>query len=333
MTLRIGAVGCGSIAWRNMLPAIEEASGVRLVAVASRTQDKARRFADRFGCDPVVDYARLLERDDVDAIYIALPTGMHTEWIRAGLDAGKHVLCEKPLSASADDARTVTAIARERGLLLMENFMWLHHSQHAAVRKLVADGAIGSLRLFSAVFGIPPLPAGDIRYSTELGGGALLDLGAHTLRAAQLFCGDDLAVSGAHLRRDPETGVDIVGSALLTTPDGVLAQLSFAMDTAYRSAYTLWGTDGRIVLERAFTPPPSWRPIVRIERQDNREERTLPGDNHFKNIIEHFAAVVTANAGFGRYADEIVRQAALLESIRDCAKVSEPTGEKVPCVS
>nr|AXL05595.1 lipopolysaccharide biosynthesis protein RfbH [uncultured bacterium] len=255
MVIGVGVLGCADIAWRRMLPAFRADPAVQVVAVASRTGDRAAKFAAEFGCAAVEGYRGLLDRDDVDAVYLPLPSGLHATWIRRALDAGKHVLTEKPATTSTQDTASLVAKARSSGLVLMENFMFLHHSRHERVRRLVADGVTGAVRGFHSTFTIPARPAGDIRLDPSLGGGALLDNGAYPVRAAQLLLGPDLTVAGAHLTTDPRHGVDIAGSALLYRSDGVAAQLTFGMDHHYRNDYQVHGGSGLLSIDRAFTPP------------------------------------------------------------------------------
>ncbi|MFD1277037.1 Gfo/Idh/MocA family protein [Streptomyces kaempferi] len=138
--LRVGVLGCADIAGRRMLPSMARQPLVEVSAVASRSLDRARAFTDRFGGTPVAGYARLLERADVDAVYVPLPPELHAQWTLRALEAGKHVLCEKPFALRQADADKAVALARERGLLLMESFMFLHHSQHAHVRRSWTTG-------------------------------------------------------------------------------------------------------------------------------------------------------------------------------------------------
>jgi len=314
-TVRIGVLGCAGIALRRVLPAMEEAEGVELKAVASRDAAKAREVARRFGC-AAAGYDDLLERQDVDAVYIPLPTGLHARWAARALESGKHVLSEKPLACDHATAQDLVERAEKSGLWLMENYMFLHHGQHEKVRALVAEGRIGEPRVFSASFGIPPLDAANVRYSAELGGGALLDVGVYPIRAASHFLGDDLEVVGSVLRTDPARGVDVAGHALLCTPSGVTAELSFGFEHAYRSCYSFWGDRGRLALDRAFTPPPTLQPVIRIESQDLVEELTLPADHQFKNILEFFARSVLDGADYAPHAEAITRQARLVDQVR-----------------
>ncbi|MFJ9775893.1 Gfo/Idh/MocA family protein [Kitasatospora sp. NPDC101157] len=319
--LGLGVIGCASIAWRRTLPAAVAEPLVRLVAVASREPDKAHRFAEHFGCRAVHGYEHLLADDAIDAVYIPLPAALHAHWIEAALRAGKHVLAEKPLATDADTAERLVALARSRGLLLVENYMFTHHGQHEQVRKLLADGAIGELRAFSAAFTIPRLPPEDIRNRSELGGGALLDVAGYPIRAAELFLGDDLHVTGAVLRHDPGTTLDTTGAALLRTPDGRTAQLTFGIDNAYRCSYELWGSSGRITLDRAFTPPPDHRPVARLELPDRVEEHPLAADDQFARVVGAFARAALDGAddlppGNGHRMDDIVPHARLVDAVR-----------------
>ncbi|RSM81693.1 gfo/Idh/MocA family oxidoreductase [Kibdelosporangium aridum] len=317
--VRMGVLGCASIAKRRVLPAMREADGIELKAVASRDPAKARTFADEFGCDAVTGYDGLLERSDIDAVYVPLPTGLHAEWVSRALAAGKHVLSEKPLTWDHDTALDLVSQAEKAGLWLMEDYMFLHHSQHETVRKLVADGRIGEPRVFSASFGFPPLNAADVRYHPELGGGAFLDAGVYLIRAASYFLGSELDVIGAVLRMHPTRGVDVAGHVLLSTPSGITADLSFGFHHAYRCCYSLWGDHGKLTLDRAFTPPPAWQPVIRIESQDRAEELTLPADHQFKNISEFFARSILRDADYTSQAEAITHQAQLVDQVRSKA--------------
>jgi NDP-hexose-3-ketoreductase len=315
--LRFGLLGCADIAWRRSLPALAGEPSARLVAVAGRDRAKAARFAERFGAEDAGGYRELLKRDDIDAVYLPLPTGLHAEWIAEVLESGRHVLVEKPMTMCRVDTERLLRLAEERGLVLRENFTFPFHGQHRAVRELLVDGTIGELRGIVAAFGIPPLPATDIRYQRALGGGALLDVGVYPVGAAALYLGDDLAVVGATGTTDPAHGVDVAGAALLRTSDGVTAQLSYGFTHGYRAAYELWGSRGRIVLERAFTPPDTLAPVVRVERQNRVEELTLPADSQFGNAVRAFVGAVADRTTEPGAAAGSLQRAALLDAVRN----------------
>ncbi|MFF3916348.1 Gfo/Idh/MocA family protein [Streptomyces sp. NPDC001852] len=315
--LRLGVMGCAGIARRRMLPAMAADDRIELVAVASRDGRTAAETSRPYGCRPVTGYAELLALAEVDAVYIPLPAALHAEWVAAALRAGKHVLAEKPLTTEADRTRELVESAERRGLVLMENVMFVHHPQHESVRRLVADGAIGEPRSFHAVFTIPALPAGDIRHRPELGGGALSDVGVYPLRAALHFLGDRLRVVGAALETVAGRQVETGGAVLLRTPEGAVAQLEFGMEHAYRSSYELVGSTGRISVERAFTPPADHRPVLRLTRPSGTEEIELAAADQVALTLAAFTAAV--RAGAGPTAGDCLAQAGLLDAVRRAA--------------
>ena len=286
-----GVLGCSGIAERRMLPALGEIEGSSVVGMASRAPDRAERFAARHG-GTAMSYEQLIDSPDIDAVYLSLPNSLHFEWAERALSAGKHVLCEKPMTISAEQTDSLIALAAERGLVLRENFAFLHHPQHEVVRELVERGRLGRLRTFSSAFGVPSPPAGDIRYDPALGAGCLLDVGVYPIRAAQLMLGSGLTVAGATLRVDADTGVDMAGHALLVSENGVFADLEFGFQHSYRSRYALWGDAGHLSLERAFTPPAEHRPLLRLEEQDHAEEFVLDASHQFRDSLASFAGAV-----------------------------------------
>ena len=314
--LRIGVMGCADIAWRAMIPAMMECEDVFLVAIASRTEEKARKFADRFKCNAFVSYEKLLDRDDIDAVYMPLPTGLHEEWVLKTLEAGKHILVEKSFAENIRSARAMVDLARGKKLLVLENFLFPHHLQHAWVNDLISRGDLGGIHLLRCTFGFPPLPRDNFRYDRKLGGGALLDAGAYVVKASQLFLGSDLKVLGAKLKYDDDLGVDIYGDAMFKNNMGQIAQVSFGFNYFYQCNYEFLGTKGKLVVERAFTPPPGFRPTVHLEYQDRKQEFTLAEDNYYANMCRFFARTVITQNDFQTHWDALISQAKLLDAIR-----------------
>lgn len=314
--VRIGVLGAAGIAKKRMLPAMAASDDVRITAIASRDGERAAQLAEPYGAEAVLGYERLLQRDDVDGIYIPLPAALHARWTEAALRAGKHVLAEKPMTTDLDTSESLVALARESGLFVMENVMFVHHPLHTEVRKLVADGLIGELRAFQAAFAVPRLPADDIRYRPDLGGGSLWDTGVYPVRAALHFLGDDLNVLGALLGRGADHAVDTSGQALLSTPGGTGARLVFGLDHAYRSSYELWGSEGRISVERAFTPPADLTPEIVVERGGATEVIRTPRADQVALTVAAFVEGVRTQAA----PDPVIlRQAGLLHEVRRMA--------------
>ncbi|MEU6057062.1 Gfo/Idh/MocA family oxidoreductase [Streptomyces sp. NPDC047097] len=315
--LRIGVLGCADIARRRMLPAMAASADMEIACLASRDPRRARDIARPYGCRAYGDYQQALDDPDVDVVYVPLPASLHARWTEAALTAGKHVLAEKPLTTDRAETAALLDAAQARGLVLRENVMFVHHSQHRTVRDLLTKGVIGELRSMRAEFTIPLRPDGDIRHCRELGGGALWDTGVYPVRAALHFLGPRLSVLGAASANGAGKDVDTAGAALLHTPDGVTAHLSFGLDHGYRSLYELTGSQGRITLDRAFTPSANHAPAVRVERPEGTEELFLPPDDQVARALDAFVAAVRAGAGSdsGSAASTCLRQAELLDEI------------------
>ncbi|QTD96693.1 Gfo/Idh/MocA family protein [Streptomyces cyanogenus] len=324
--IRVGVLGTSEFARRRMMAAIRGHPGAELAAVASRDPARAAHTAAQHGCAAAADYGELLARDDIDAVYLPLPNALHHEWALAAMESGKHVLAEKPLTTSAADTAELVGVAARTGRVLRENFCFLHHGQHRTVRDLLRGGRIGRLRRFTGAFCIPPRPAADVRHRPELGGGALLDTGVYPIRAAQFFLGDDLSVTGALLRQDAATGVDVGGSALLRAAGGEIVTVDFGFEHGYGSLYQLWGSEGRLTLERAFTPPPDLAPVLRVDRQGEPVHTVLPAEDQYAATVGAFAAAVRRARDLGTdpdhqaWAAAAVRTAELVEEISRCAQ-------------
>ncbi|MCK5360721.1 MAG: Gfo/Idh/MocA family oxidoreductase [Gammaproteobacteria bacterium] len=317
--IRMGVMGCANIAQKSLIPAMLKSEHIRLVAVASRSGQKAREFASQFDCEAVIAYENLLKRPDIDAIYMPLPTGLHEEWVTRSLKAGKHVLVEKSFAMDFASAQRMVELARASSLLVMENFMFLHHAQHGFVKNLIEAGEIGELRCFRSSFGFPPLAENNFRYDKALGGGALLDAAAYTIRASQLFLGNDLEVKAASLMTPSGAEVDIYGGAYLTSAGGAFSEVSFGFDNFYQCNYELWGSKGKLVAQRAFTPGPDFSPVISVDKQGERVDHQPGVDNQAINTLAEFAYCVHEGDYELKYS-EIENQSRLLDQVRQLAQ-------------
>lgn len=315
--IRIGVMGCASIAQRLVIPAIISLSDdFELIAISSRTSEKAHQFANIFSTTPIIGYDNLLDRSDIDAVYMPLPTGLHSEWIEKALKAGKHVIAEKSLAMDYDSAQELVLLAKSKGLLLMENFMFRYHSQHQLVWQKLKNNDLGSLRLFRSQFGFPPLDNNNFRYDKNLGGGALLDTAAYTVRASQWFLGSEQEVVAAALYIDAEKNVDIYGNATLINNEGIVSQLSFGFDNYYQCNYEFWGSKGKLVAERAFTPKPNESTYILFEKKGDVAKLEVQPDNHFVNILKEFHQSILLN-NHDTHLKDILSQSKILTDIRN----------------
>jgi len=316
----IGVLGCANIADRSVIPAIKSLSEkFELVAVASRSFEKAALFAKRYNCEAIGSYSDIIERSDIGALYIPLPTGLHKEWIDKALRSGKHVYAEKSIALTYNDAQKMVGRARQSQVALMEGYMFQYHTQHAYVKGLIDQGIIGEIRHFSGSFGFPPLPTGNFRYDAFLGGGVLFDAAGYPLKAAGLFLGDQLTVSGASLFWDPLARVSLYGSAYLTGLNGVGAFISFGFDNYYQCCYQIWGSKGKITVERAYTIKPDEVPTITLETNGTKENINLFPDNHFIGAMHEFHRIIFSDEKEKHYR-AILQQSNALEKIQQIAK-------------
>src|SRR5437773_7700724 len=227
---------------RLVIPPAHESPKVELVAVASRDQARAEAYAREWGIERAYgSYDALLEDPELEAVYISLPNTLHVEWSVRALEAGKHVLCEKPLSRRPDEVEAAFDAAERAGKLLMEAFMWRHHPQTRRLVELVRGGAIGELRLVRASFSFV-LRDDPVRLGPAFAGGALMDVGCYCVSGSRLLAGEPETAT-AHRVRGP-TGVDVRLAGTLVFSGDVAAQLDCAFVLPPRQGLEAVGTDG-----------------------------------------------------------------------------------------
>jgi dTDP-3,4-didehydro-2,6-dideoxy-alpha-D-glucose 3-reductase len=314
--LRVGVMGCSSFAQRAMIPALRDCPSTELGCIASRKQEKAEATAAPFGCDAVAGYDALLQRDDIDAVYMPLPTGLHEEWCTKALEAGKHLLVEKSFAMNLDSAERMLAVAEKNNCLVFENFQFQTHRQWDVIKSYMTSGELGDVHLIRSTFGFPPLPKDTFRWNKELGGGALLDAGAYMCKVSQLLLGSGCEVLGANLQFDEETGVDKYGEAMFRNAAGQVAQVAFGFDYFYQCRVELLGTKGKLSTNRVFTAPLGFEPVLTVEKQDGAEEIKIPADNHYVNMWSRFASEVQSG-DFSNPWKILLDQSRLLNEIRE----------------
>jgi D-xylose 1-dehydrogenase (NADP+, D-xylono-1,5-lactone-forming) len=317
--LRWGILGTGMIAHKFAADLPHSLHGT-LAASASRSQQAADAFAQIHGGDALPSYQQLIDRPDVDAIYISLPNGLHAQWSIAALQAGKHVLCEKPIARSEAEAATMFDAARAAGRLLVEAFMYRCHPavQHAI--GLVRSGAIGQLRTIRSNFTFhrPPSPS-DARYQPTHGGGGLMDVGCYPLNLARALTASEptpLACS-AHIH---PSGVDDYAAALLEFPGQILMTMTCGM-TVHSDRGTYLGGD-----QGGLSIPDAWlcadHRLVLLRPDDSQEDIIIPSSRP-RYALE---ADAFADAALGRVPPWITEQDSLgnmraLDALRTIAGV------------
>lgn len=316
--INIAIIGCADIASRKFLPALKSLTKYyNLVAVASRDYDKAKQLSIKYKCIPVVGYENILNIENIDAVYIPLPVALHAKWVTFFLNAGKHVYIEKPASESLIETKRLIKLAKSKSLCLFEGYMFQYHNQHKLIKNIISDSVIGNIKFFSGSFFIPMLNKDNIRYNKQLGGGSLLDLAGYPLRAAQIFLGD-LTVAGSVLNFNKK-GIDIDGSALLKNKNGICASISFGLDSFYKNEYEIFGTKGKILLKRAFTPPADLVNKIYIELEGKSYSLDAKPEDHFKSSLKYFYNSINSDKHKILNYEEIKKQSFNIEEIKKFA--------------
>ncbi|MGH2411926.1 MAG: Gfo/Idh/MocA family protein [Chloroflexota bacterium] len=321
--LRWGVLGAANIALVKVIPGIQGSSNGVVVALASRNEERGRAAAARLGIDRIHgSYEALLHDPEVDAIYNPLPNSLHAEWTIRAAEAGKAILCEKPLALDAAEAQRVVDACTQHGVPLMEAFMYRHHPQNVRVRELVAQGAIGRVNEVRAnlCFDMlnPPDPT-NVRLRPDLGGGARLDMGCYSVNATRMAFGEEPLRALAWHDVDERFGVDVAMTGVLEYPDRRVATVSCSFKAGYQGWYTILGSEGFIEVPRAIIP--GWDQlaadtIVAIYDRNThrREERFAPVD-HYQLMAEAFSASVLAGEPVPYPPDDAIRNMRVLDAL------------------
>ncbi len=320
-SVRWGILSTADIARTKVIPGLLKADRCEVVAIASRDPAQARLVADELGI-PVAhgSYEALLADPGVDAVYIPLPNHMHAEWTIAAARAGKHILCEKPLTLTAADAERVVAVCATEGVRLMEAFMYRLHPSWVAVREIVASGRIGRLRAVQSWFSYYNDDPANIRNRLEAGGGALFDVGCYTVNLSRmLFDAEPVAVR-ASMARDPDSGVDILTSAILEFEHGVATfTCSTRVETDQR--VHVYGSDGRLSIGIPFNIPPDRPTQVFVTAGGDppvapaTEVLTFETADPYTVEAEHFAAAILDDLPTPTPPEDAIANVRVLERI------------------
>ena len=251
-----GILSTANIGIKRVIPAILSGQRGVIAAIASRDAQRGREAAARFGiARSYGSYQALLDDPQVEAIYNPLPNHLHVEWTVKALEAGKHVLCEKPIALNALEAQAIVAARDRSGRRVIEAFMVRFHPQWHRVRSLVREGRIGTVRALLSAFTFPVASPGNVRNRIEYGGGALYDVGCYPIVTARYLLGTEPERAIALVDRDPSLGVDRVTSGLVAFAGGEQLLLTSALQLALYQRVVVLGTHGRIEIAVPFTPP------------------------------------------------------------------------------
>jgi predicted dehydrogenase len=293
-TLRWGLLGTARIN-RSVIPALRASRRNRVDAVASRTLERAEAYARQWEIERIFgSYDAMLADPAIDVVYIALPNALHAVWTVRAVEAGKHVLCEKPLALSVAEVDAVIAASARHGRVVAEGFMYRHHPQTALVQQLVADGALGDLRLVRGSFTLHNTRVEDARWDPALGGGSLWDIGCYPVSFARLVAGvEPVEVQGTQVLGP--TGVDLSFAGVLRFPGDVLAVVDSSFVAPFHTGVEIVGSAATLRVASPFKPGGEGSVVI-VEEDGSSREVPTEGQDLYTGEVEDLARAVLDGA-------------------------------------
>jgi xylose dehydrogenase (NAD/NADP) len=320
MGMRLGIVSTADIN-RKVIPGAHASDKIDLVAVASRDQARAEEYAAKWEIPRAYgSYEAMLEDPELDAVYISLPNTMHREWSIRSLEAGKHVICEKPFSKRPEDVEAAFDAAERAGLLLTEAFMYRHNPQTARLTELVRQGAIGDLRVVRSAFSYSLYDTENIRLRTDVEGGSLMDVGCYCVSGSRLLAGEPESVQGqAYVG---PSGTDWVFSAVLRFPGDVHALFDCGTCLPERDELEAIGTEGSLFLD---DPWHCTEPVIELRRGGDVERIELEPVDSYRLELENLADAIAGEAPLVLGREDALGQARTIEALFRSAETGTST--------
>jgi len=307
---------------RLVIPPAQASAKVDLVGVASRTQERADEYAAKWGIPHAYgSYEALLADPEIEAVYISLPNTMHCEWSIRAAEAGKHVLCEKPMDSSPEKVAGAFDAADRAGTLLSEAFMWRHNPQTRRLRELLDEGAIGELRLVRACFGYGLYDEDNIRLRTDVEGGALMDVGCYCISGSRLLAGEPESVFGRQWVGP--SGTDWVFTASLRFPGEVLGLFDCGTAMPNRDELEAIGSEGSLFLD---DPWHARTPVIEIRRGGENERVEIEPEDSYGLELENLSDAIRGEGSLLLGRDDAVAQATVIDALFQSARSGAEIG-------
>jgi predicted dehydrogenase len=321
-SVRFGVLGTAKIAREKVIPALQRGQHTEVVALASRSGERAEAAADALDVPRALgSYEALLAEEAVEAVYIPLPNHLHARWTLRALDAGKHVLCEKPLALNADEAREVADAVRQHPRLKgMEAFMYRHHPQWQRAKALIGEGALGTLRSVEATFSYFKTDPENIRNQPEAGGGALMDIGCYGISVARFLFGRAPKRVLGDAEPDPDLGIDRRTSAMMDFGQGGFASFTSATQQASHQRVSVFGTEGKIEIPIPFSAPPDAPARLLVTTGGETEEVVTEAADQFTRQGDRFARAVLEDSPVPTPLADAVENMRVLDAVRESAE-------------
>lgn len=322
--IRLGIIAPADIAKRRFIPALLKCEDFELAGIAARpgSETKAQEVLTEAKVNAKVysGYDSLLSDETVDAVYIPLPPSMHYEWGKKTLLAGKHVFMEKPFCVNLEQSKELISLAKEKNLVVYENYGCLYHNQLEVIDHIVGKGEIGNLSLIRAAFGFPYRGENDFRYAKDLGGGALLDAGGYCMKIARHFMAEGAKIKYSNLNYGQKHDCDMFGTIVLEDDKGLSAQLSFGMDNQYKCELELWGTKGSLIAPRIFTAPDNFEPEITVTKGMEKTVYKAKSTDQFAECIKRFGKIIKKENKADEVFESILQGSEDLDTVFEKAK-------------
>lgn len=319
--VRWGMLGTASITRRRFLPALRKSAKSTAFAVASRDMNRAQEFASEFDIPrPYGSYEELLADPEVEAVYIPLPHDLHAEWTLKAADAGKHILCEKPMAIDREQAVLMANRCKDRNVLLMEGFMYRLNPRTIKIKEMIASGKLGDVKTVVAQFGFVIDPR-DRHLNSSKGAGSLMDVGSYCIDISRHIFGEQPQWAMASQQLHPEFGCDMSTTAILGFSSDRTALISCGFENSFRSSLEVIGNEGVLRADPFFTPPNEGISSFSVRANNETEVFEMPAVDQFLMETDHFADCVRGRSEIAvdSYKDA-VPNAATIDSIRQAAQ-------------
>lgn len=320
--IRWGILSTAKIGMEKVIPAMQQSRHGRVTAIASRSEEKARGAADALGIpDSYGSYEALLDDEEIDAVYIPLPNHLHVPWSIRAMEAGKHVLCEKPIGLSTGEAEQLSKEAEGYpDLKVMEAFMYRFHPQWQRAKALIGQGEIGELHTVHSFFSYFNDDPGNIRNIPEAGGGGLMDIGCYCISLSRFLYDTEPEEVTGQIELDPDFETDRIASGMLTFKNGTATFTCATQLTPYQRVQA-FGSNGRIEIEIPFNAPPDKPTRLWIHRQDETEEIRFEICNQYTLMADAFAKAVLKNTPVPTPLKDAVNNMKVIEAVKATAGI------------
>lgn len=330
--IRIGILCPSEIAFRRFLPSLKATEGIHFsgLAIANEqewegilTEDlkdieyqKAEKFINQYGGMIYKSYKELIVSTDIDAVYIPLPPALHYKWAKLALENDKHVFVEKPSTTKLQHTEELISLAKEKNLVIHENYMFQYHSQIEEIYKIINSNELGNIHSYHSRFGFPLRSKNDFRYNHSLGGGALLDAGGYVVKLATLLLGPTIELVSSRLVSENGFEVDMYGTVIFKNINDQIFIGEFGMNCEYQCNLSIWGSKGILQTNRIFTAPDNFIPSIEIIKNSEIKTRELLTDYSFQKSIQCFIQAINNDILKNQLYKDMITQSRFIEKIK-----------------